>query len=390
MAKKTVTAPAAASGEAPKQSQESKLRIRGRLEYFWDYTELAWDYCERHLERLSVFAPYLTKDFIAQQLAYIAEVQQLPNNEVRSSGNAKSLLAVKAKRQAVLEKANLLDAALRFANQNAPALYPVERKAAGLVAFREASDSNYSAVSIFLTTASNYLDANGQRLVEMGALPTDFVQGFKDLGTAFNDLKKRLNTGRQTSKDGTSTVAAGVEKIKQQVSLMQEFGKQAFKYEPELLKLFTEDYLFEAVRSKHHAGMDGTTALPPVDGNSKGKPLANILVEVLGMPGKTATTNKLGRYVIKQMAAGEYMVRYSGPVGASEGITPVELKVVLSAGVSRRVNVTLEPAPTASRVASPAPVATGEPALDTALLNAVSELMVKPKAANGVHEGAAA
>jgi hypothetical protein len=266
----------------------------------------------------------------------------------------------------------------------------VERKAAGLVAFREASDSNYSAVSIFLTTASNYLDANGQRLVEMGALPADFVQGFKDLGTAFNDLKKRLNTGRQTSKDGTSTVAAGVEKIKQQLSLMQEFGKQAFKYEPEMLKLFTEDYLLEAVRSKHHAGLDGTTALPPVDGNSKGKPLANVLVEVLGIPGKTATTNKQGRYVIKQMAAGEYMVRYSG-----EGIAPVELKVVLSAGVSRRVNVTLEPAPqeqapTASRGASPAPATIGEPALDTALLNAVSELLVKSKATNGVQEGAAA
>lgn len=68
---------------------------------------------------------------------------------MRSSNNTKSLLSVKAKRQAVLENANLLDTALKVFTQDAPTLYPVERKAAGLVAFREASDSNYPAVSTF-------------------------------------------------------------------------------------------------------------------------------------------------------------------------------------------------------------------------------------------------
>lgn len=378
MAKKSISAASAASNEAPKKVREIKLNARVKLEYFWDYADLSWTYCDQNLDRISLLAPYITKEYVAQQVAFIAEVKQLPNNGVRNSNNTKSLLSVRAKRQAVLENANLLDAALKVFTQDAPALYPVERKAAGLVAFREASDSNYPAVSTFITTANNYLAANGKQMVAAKVLPADFEQRFKDAGTDFDTAKKGLNAERQTSKGGTSTVAAGVDKIKQQLGLMQGFGKQAFRYEPELLKLFTEDYLLEAVRSRHPAGLDGTTALPPADGNIKGKPLANILVEVLDMPGKSALTNKRGRYIIKQLAAGGYMVRYSG-----EGIATVVQQVMLDPGISRRVDVTLEPAP---------PVAAEERTVAaSSLSNAVSELLVDmPKATNGVHEAAAA
>lgn len=382
MAKKSISAASAASNEAPKKVREIKLNARVKLEYFWDYADLSWAYCEQHLDRITPIAPYITSEYVAQQVALIAEVKQLPNNGVRSSNNTKSLLLVRAKRQAVLENANLLDAALKVFTQDTPALYPVERKAAGLVAFREASDSNYPAVSTFVTTANNYLTANGQAMVDAKVLPADFVQRFKDAGTDFDTAKRGLNAERQTSKGGTSTVAAGVDKIKLQLGLMQGFGKQAFRYEPDTLKLFTEDYLLEAVRSKHPAGLDGTTALPPADGATKGKPLANILVEVLDMPDKSAITKKNGRYIIKQLAAGEHLVRYSG-----EGIATVVQKLVLAPGVSRRADVTLEPAP---------PVAAEErtvqaPAAAATLSNAVSGLLVDvPKATNGVHEGAAA
>lgn len=233
-----------------------------------------------------------------------------------------------------------------------------------------------------MTTANNYLMANGQAMVDAKVLSADFVQRFKDAGTDF-DTAKSCQLDADLDRRHQHGGPAGVEKIKLQLGLMQGFGKQAFRYEPDLLKLFTEDYLLDAVRSKHPAGLDGTTALPPADGITKGKPLADILVESVGVEANRPLRRRMAAISSKQLAAGEHLVRYSG-----EGIATVAKKVVLEPGVSRRVDVTLEPAPV---VVAAEERTVQAPAATTTLSNAVSELLVDvPKATNGVHAGAAA
>ena len=144
-----------------------------------------------------------------------------------------------------------------------------------------------------------------------------------------------------------------------------------FKYEPELRQLFTQDYLLAQVRNGHIAGIKGRTDLPPAFEGAKPKPAAGILVEVLGEEGKTAVTDKQGRYLIK-IAGGEYMVRFSG-----ENIEPVVLNVVVELGVDRRVNVVVGP-PTVAEVSVQREAVPAPPSMNEVLSEALREVADKP------------
>lgn len=353
MAKKNATAAPAAKLEAPlnKKGTSTSPNINIPLHQFWDYADLAWKYADRHLVRLAARRPSLTKQYIADQVAYVAEVKELPGNDVRTATNTKKLDSLKANRQSALSLAGLLEDAIGFAYEEQPQLIPVEVKLAGITTLRASKAGDYAAVSTFLTTAKGYLKNYGQKLLDAGAISPDFSAELETLTTEYNAAKTAYTEQTQTSKDGTAEVSAGVEKIKKAIASVQNLGKKVFQFEPELAKLFTADYLMEEVRSKHPAGLNGRTNWFDADNPKGGKPIAKILVEVLGVEGKSAVTNKDGRYIIKQLAAGEYMVRYSGPIGASEGVATTVQKVTLKAGTSIRLNVVLSPAPV-----EPAPV----------------------------------
>ncbi|MCC6724494.1 MAG: hypothetical protein IT258_08285 [Saprospiraceae bacterium] len=215
--------------------------------------------------------------------------------------------------------------------------------------------------------------------------PGDFSKGFETIGTAFNTAKEALTAKRQSGKDGTKAVADGIIAIQKDLKLMQDTGKDIYELEPDNLKLFTQDYLVAQVRNGHPAKVSGRTNWFDATDPKGGKPIAGLLVEVLGEEGKSAITDKLGRYKI-QLSGGSFTLRFSSPAGASEAVSPIEKLVVLEPGVNRRVNVILEPAPVVPAEERSVQV----PSATTSLSNAVSTLLEKPKATNGVHEGAAA
>jgi Carboxypeptidase regulatory-like domain len=377
MAKKAANATIATEKVAQSRKDE-RVKAPCALVYFWEYANLSWKYCEQHIDRLSLTAPYLTKDYVAERLLNIKTVKELPNNSTRLSNKSRALVTVEADRQKVLSLATNLENALYIAYKATPSLVPIERKNAGINNLREATSHNWPAVSTFLTTVKNYFTANGQKLVDAKAIAADFDKLLDTAQTEFEASYNLYLALDKDAEDGTSKVATGVDDIILEIQLMQRVGKQVFEYEPDLYKLFTRDHVLAVVRSKHPAGLDGTTAMPPIEGSKKGQPLANILVEVLGVEGKSAITNKQGRYIIKQLAAGEYMVRYSG-----EGIGTLVQKVVLEPGISRRLDVTLEPAPVAAERTVQAPAS-------FSLNDAVSGLLDEPMATNGVQEEAAA
>lgn len=378
MAKKSVAAPSAVAVEAAaKKNRKPMLRAYTKIEYFWEVAELAWKYCKDNRARLALAAPYLTEQYVDDQIALVAATRLLPNNMVRSAGSTRSLQSVKRLRQGLVQRANQLDASLGKQYQHDPAAYLVEKKASGLFSFREASANNYAAVTSFITTCSNYLDTYGQGLVDAGVMAADFAQAFRDAGQAFNDAKAAMNDSRQSAKNGTGTVIGKVDEIKLELKAMQGFAKSTFSNEPELLRFFTEDYLLNAVRSKHPASLNGRITWPKEPDLEVAKPVAGLLVQVVGQSDKSAVTNKAGRYEIKQLAGGEHRVRITG-----EGIQPVELVVVLAPGVGRRQNLTVELAPVqvpaVMESKSAAPPATF---MDEALNKAVQEVAVP---ANGV------
>ncbi len=340
MAKKSATSPVTATQKVSKsRKQESPLAVPSALRYFWDFADLSWKYANDHQETLAARRPLFTREYIAAQVAYIAEVKAMPNNDVRTSQRKKSRLSLSGHRQAIMTEVNLLDGAIRLAYEAQAELIPVELRESGITALRAATPRDWAAVSTFLTTATAYLQANGQKLVDAGAITDKFTSELAAKGSEFNAAKAEFTNNKQSAKEGTASVAQGVKKIKTAISAMQDLGKNVFEFQPELRKRFTADYVLNEVRSKHPAHIVGRTDLGPVMEGMKAKPLAGILVEVLGQTGKTATTDAEGRYKIP-IAGGEYQVRYTG-----DAMSPVTMKVVVRPGVDRRVNVVLEPAP---------------------------------------------
>ena len=313
------------------------MAIPSALRYFWDFADLSWQYADAHQAALATRRPLFTKEYITEQVAYIAEVKAMPNNDVRSSQRKKSRLSLSGHRQAIMTEVNLLDSAIRLAYEAQAELVPVELRESGITALRAATPRDWAAVTTFLTTANTYLQANGQKLVGAGTITDKFASELAAKGNEYNAAKSEFTDKKQSAKEGTASVAQGVKKIKTAISMMQDLGKNVFEFQPELRKLFTADYVLNEVRSKHPAHIVGHTDLGPVVEGMKAKALAGILVEVLGQAGKSAITDKQGRYMIP-IAGGEYMVQYTG-----EGMSPITMKVVVRPGVDRRVNVVLAP-----------------------------------------------
>jgi len=387
MAKKNATAAPAAMPEAPlkKKGTNTQPNIKIPLHQFWDYAELAWKYAEKYVDRLSARRPGLTRQYIADQVAYLGEVKQLPGKDVRTASITKKLASLSDNRKAVLLLAGLLEDAIGFAYEAQPQLIPVEVKLAGITTLRASRAGDYAAVSTFLTTAKGYLKNNGQKLLDAGAISPDFLTELETLTTEYNDAKAAYTDQSQTSKDGTVEVSDGVTKLKKAIVSVHKLGKLVFGNEPDVAKLFTADYLIEEIRSKHPAGLNGRTTWPKEPDMEKAKPVAGLLVQVVGQPDKSAVTNKEGRFEIKQLTGGEHRVRITSPTGAGERIQPVELVVVLQPGVSKRQNVTVELAPVQAPVVKEAttPPASMNEVLNKAMQDVKTSSNGESAASNG-------
>lgn len=330
---------------------ENDLGIPSALRYFWDFAELVWANASAQRVRLAAQRPSLTAEFIADQVAYVATIKALPADDVRRAKTSTKHITLQKERKKVMVQANLLDDAIRFAYQDEPEFIPTQIQEAGITELRKATDSDWAAVSNFLVKAGTYLTDNGAKLVDAGAVTATFATNFNAVGTAFEEAKTAFRDQEKAAGDGTSDVATGVKNIKKALNLVLKLGKTVFESEPLLYKLFVGDVLLDEVRSTHPASLDGRTEWAVTEQRIPG-----ILVEVLGEEGKTATTNKNGRYIIKQLAAGQYTVRFSGP-----DIDTAELPVTLEPGKGRRLNVQFETVEVEVETPATPPIAPQEP-----------------------------
>lgn len=378
MAKKTATAAAANTSAVPKKTKQAFPSLPCALMYFWAYAIKAWENCKANLPRFTAESGRFTETFVDDQIAYIKAVKAMPGNRSRLAVPRAVRLALIAARQDVVQKADQLANAINYTFKD-KALVDVQLSAAGLVTFKAAKAADWAAVSSFITTANTYITANLTKLVDAGAVNTGFSTAFESVGTAFDDIWNDLLIKRQNAKEGTKEVAAGIVNIQQELNPMLSDALNYFKYQPELRALFVQEALIAQVQSGHPATVSGSVTLPaPSSDVKKGKPLAGVLVEVLGVAGKSATTNKKGRYKL-QLAAGDFVLRFSGP-----DLVTVEQKITLTAGKGRRLDMVLvpmvmEPAPTpvmAAKEATPPPASMNE-----VLNKAVQEVAVP---ANGI------
>jgi len=339
MAKKTAPAAPAETPAVPKKTNQTIPSLPCALMYFWAYAIKAWENCKANLPRFTAESGRFTETFVDDQITYIKAVKALPGNRSRLAVPRAVRLALIAARQEVMQKADQLANAIDYTFKD-KLLVDVELSAAGVITFKAAKKADWAAVSSFITTANTYIGANLTRMVDAGAVNAGFSTAFESVGTAFDNIWNELLIKRQKAKDGTKDVAAGIVNIQKELNPMLSDALNYFKYEPDLRVLFVQEALIAQVQSGHPASVSGGTMLPPPNPDvKKGKPLAGVLVEVLGVEGKTATTNKNGRYKI-QLSGGDFVLRFSGA-----GLVPVEQQVKLAAGKGHRLNMVLVPVP---------------------------------------------
>ena len=83
--------------------------------------------------------PILTKEYIAAQVAYIAEVKAMPTDKGRKAKTKKSRLLLIAHRQAIMTEVNLLDSGIRLTCQREAELIPVKLQEVGINELRAAT-----------------------------------------------------------------------------------------------------------------------------------------------------------------------------------------------------------------------------------------------------------
>lgn len=382
MSKKTAREAAAApdTPASPQSTEALSVQLPCAQKYFFAYALQCWGNCRSNSDAFAEESDLYTVEFIDTQEALVKTVQKLPNNEVRLGGASLVRLQLEAARQSVVQNAERLRIAIR-ATFKATAMAEVELSLAGLTAFASTSPTDWGTTADFITTANSYLTAKGSDLVKAKALKTDFSEKFKAAGEAFEAAWADYRAKKQSAGIGTTALAEGLQSILDELNPMMKIGRNHFKYDATLRKLFTVNDVVDEVRRKHLAAIVGNVVW-------EGKPLVAANVQVVDQPDKFAVTDAQGRYEIG-IAAGTYDLLFTAD--GMEPLTVTGHKV--RAGVRGRLNVELVPmpvevAPVANREAAPTPFAS-EPIGNSPLAKAMSEMLEKASV-NGKANGVAA
>ncbi len=233
--------------------------------------------------------------------------------------------------------------------------------------FANTSPTDWGTTSNFITQANGYLSVKGATLLDARAIKSDFPEKLKVAGEAFEAAWSAYRNKVTAAQLGTNTMKEGLLSILEQLNPMMIIGRNHFKFDAALRKLFTIEDVVNDVRSKHPASISGFV-------NVEGRPQMGALVQIEGEEGKFAITDNRGKYEIS-IAAGNYKVLVT-----SEGMEPLVISnFKVKAGKGRRLNVDMQPAPMVlapveTKAASSFP-AVGEPLQHNSLANAVSQMM---------------
>ena len=345
MSKKTSKEAAAASAAtptAPLSTEEEIIKLPCALKYFFAYCTTAWGYCRGHLAEFFAESARFKEAFVDEQITLVKAVKDLPNNSVRTSEASDARIVLVAIQQQVVGLAERLRIAITYAFKDA-LVAANERKLAGITDFTDVNSTDWGAASDFIATANNYLTVKAEKLVEANAIQNSFPTIFKDAGQAFDKAWADFVAKRKAANLGTQAVNDGLKQILEELNPMLALGKNIYRFDATTRKQFTTRDLLNEVRGHHPAGIGGFTTLA-------NKPLPGVRVEIVDMLEKFAVTDARGKYEIK-VAAGQYDIRFT-----SEDTLPLTIaKRKVTAGVTGRLNVELQPAPVVVAIVAEAP-----------------------------------
>jgi len=362
----------AATGETPQSTKKKKVKLPCALKYFFTYCIVAWGYAMEKRLRLAGVSRRFTEEFINGQIDAVKVVEQLPTLKARKNAVTVANQKLATENQKVRSLLQILKNFIEYAYKD-KALVEAQLRAAGLTDY-STQNNDWGNTDGMIRDAKQFMTNYRTKLMENDNMPTTFREEFELAAEAFNAAWLDFIAKEKASTDGTATQEDGIETILGELNPMMSLGYRIFEFEPVERKKFTQKDILNEVRSKHLAAIKGTVKL-----STTGKPMAGVRVEVEGVEGAVAITNKKGRFSIKVVGGNSYNVLFT-----SEDTESMTVAKFVKPGVEGEVKVSLSPMTVVTEAALPAPTAISEASnISASLSAAMKEVEVKKEDMNG-------
>jgi len=358
------------NGEAPKSTEQEKLKLPCAIDVFFPYCSLAWSYAKQHRLRLAARRPLYTEEYINGQELYVKVVKELPTLQARKNAASLANIQLQADNQAVRSLLQYLKSYIQFAYPD-KVIMEAQFKAAGLKDYTD-NPNNWPNTDSMIRNAKQFLSNNATKLAEGSNMPAGFPAEFTAVSDQFYTAWSDFIAKEKAKTDGTATQEDGLEILLNALNLMLNLGQRVFEFEPVERKKFVRKYLLNEVRSRHHAAIQGTVKL-----STTGKPMAGVRVEIEGVEDAFAITNEKGRYSINIVGGDTYNVRF-----IAQGTEPLTLSKAVKPGVKGELKANLMPVSETTEMVPPMPDFTKVSSTSDSLKTAMEE--VKKVKGNGM------
>ena len=284
--------------------------------------------------KLAEFAGYNTiyiLPYIAENLALIKAAERLPDAEQRREEvDTLSLSYDKMGARVVLLGKYLLT----YIDEAYPKeMRSIMYKAAGYDSFDKVKAFNSNAIPSWFSDALLFVEQKAETLSK-GGMPKDFLEKLKAADKEFEEILKQYNAAVATAKERREEKILANNDIYARAQKALLHGRNMNLEMPEQAKLYQFSAVLAQVEDGKNAGISGKIT---EEGGKKG--IAGIAVTE-PISGKTAVTDKDGRYEITPLSMDKYTLIFSGEGYETQTIE----KIAVKTGVTTRQNAAMKPA----------------------------------------------
>ncbi len=263
---------------------------------------LTWGFCKNNLDHFTKLKKKYTDTYIQTMLDQVVAAEALVSAKEMVSQRNNIRIALVAAAKVVMDNWQLLKGYIEDAYS--PENWANQLETAGQSSYLKAGSDNWASVADLVTKGGRFLEKNAAELQANQNMPDEFITTFKTGGVAYTALAKKYAIADSVkSVDNTAKITANNLAYANAMAMCKD-GKRLF------INPVRQQFTFSSL--KKMVGKGGSAGIRGLAADTAGTLLQGVEVTVEGSD-KRGKTNKLGRYIVKQLSEGEVTVTFSKP-----------------------------------------------------------------------------
>jgi hypothetical protein len=263
-------------------------------------TNLAWQSCLQHQAAFFNFSELYTEAFIQGKIQQVLDASNLPDEQARSSQS--EILRIDLSKSATANLGNWQKLKRYISKAWAEEYQKARLEEAGQKYYLKAGNEDWESVKGLLSSGSNFIDNNVAALTANLNMPASFQTTFDDDKATFFQLHQQFLDSEESVRIETDNkINANNAVYKDNISMCLD-GQEIFKDNEAVKRQFVFDQLLNLASGTGTAGIRGT-----VTDSATNLPIENVNLTFQEVD-KGTTTDQDGKYIITQVAAGDYHV----------------------------------------------------------------------------------